>query len=68
MLEDAECLIHISANLHASIEAGVSIHNFLLHGFYSSKIIFNMFLSEGIFLLSVLLTALLKTIKTNHEK
>jgi hypothetical protein len=68
MLEDAEYLIHISANLHASIEAGVSIHSFLLHGFYSSKIIFEIFLSEGIFLLSILLMELLKTIKTNHEK
>jgi hypothetical protein len=28
MLLDAECFIHVSANLHASIEIGVSVHNF----------------------------------------
>jgi hypothetical protein len=52
MLVDAECFIHISTNLHASIAVRVSIHNFLLHDFYSSKDIFKAFLSDRIFLLS----------------
>jgi hypothetical protein len=41
MLVDAECSIHISANLHASlVGVRVSTYSFLLHDFYSPKNIF----------------------------